>query len=131
MHQKEIVMDDQLTKEAILSYAKLSDKIDDKMDEILSLIQKYELYKSTSKSETVRSLRCECILYFNIDTNCIGVQAYTGWGGTMQLSLPLHLLWSDENTIQQWINNAVELRNKKWANGEPFTLYITNPNLKY
>ena len=62
-------MGKQLTKEAILSYAALSEKLDDKIDGILSIIHKHELHKSTPRSETSRRLSCECIQYFNVEKN--------------------------------------------------------------
>lgn len=124
-------MDKQLTKEAILSYAALSEKLDDKIDGILSIIHKHELYKSTPQSETARRLSCESIQYFNVEKNVMGVQAYNGWGDTRFIRLPLHLLWSDENTIQQWIDDAVQLRDREWADGKPFDISRFNQSLNY
>ena len=124
-------MDKQLTKEAILSYAAFSEKLDDKIDGILSIIHKHELYKSTPRSETARRLSCESIQYFNVEKNVMGIQAYNGWGDTMFIRLPLHLLWSDENTIQQWVDDAVKLRDREWADGKPFDISLFNPTLNY
>lgn len=123
-------MGKQLTKEAILSYAALSEKLDDKIDGILSIIHKHELYKSTPRSETARRLSCECIQYFNVEKNVMSVQAYNGWGDTMPICLPLHLAWSDENTIRHWIDDAVKLRDHEWAQGKLFniSLFNSSPN---
>lgn len=122
-------MEEQLTKEAILAYAALSEKLDDKIDSILSLIHEHELYKSTPRSAPARRLTCECILYFNVEKNVMSVQAYNGWGDTMPICLPLHLAWSDENTIRQWIDDAVKLRDSTWADGKPFDISLFSLSL--
>lgn len=116
-------MEEQLTKENVLSYIQLHEKIDEKIDNILYLIYHNDLYKTKPDGKTIyRCPICQNIISVSEVMDTIDVWADGGGGEIIPFTFPLSLLWSDESVIQKYINHAISLRDEAWNAKQSFFL---------